>query len=192
MQKAIEALRQLGAQVRVRHYRKVMDTTGVTYNLPRHEALKHYTVLPHGGGTLVEVDHPTGRRYSVRARCSDRDNFQYSTGVTVALGRLLHLMEFDETPKIRFTHMCVDYLVDSAAVERNSFIKFRGTSPLSMQTRPPERLSTYTSVGSAPPDSSCYSSYPVAEFTARVGTNIDYATWTPKSGIEVSEIPQPA
>lgn len=192
MQKAIQALRQLGAQVRVHHYRKVMDTSGGIQNLPRHEALKHYTVLPNGGSTLVEVDHPTGRSYSVRARCSDCDNFQYSTGVTVALGRVLNLMEFDETPKIRFTYKGVDYLVDSAAVAGNSFIKFRGTSPTCMQTRPPERLSTFTSVGSEPPDSSCYTSYPVAEFTARVGTNIDYATWTPKSGIEVSAIPQPA
>ena len=189
----VQSLRKKGAKIRVNHFRKVMDHTGAVLELPRHEAPQPcYVVLPNGGSTLVEVEHPSGLRYSVRAKCSDNDNFQYSTGTRVALGRCLDLMEFDFAVKVKFTHLGVDFLVAAEAADRGSFIRFRGGCGRRLLEQAPQRFCVLNPNVSAPQDHSCFSAYPAAEFISRCGSNeIDRATWTPKF-MEVQSTVQPA
>lgn len=172
-----------------------MDHTGAILELPRHEALQPcYVVLPTGGGTLVEVEHPSGLKYSVRARCSDDDNFQYSTGTRVALGRCLDLMEFDFMPKIKFHFGGTDYLVAAEAADRGSFVRFRGSSPRALRDADPVRIGALGVMSCAPQDHSCFPVYPAEEFLHRAGHNVDHTTWTPKiwSAVDVPVEVQPA
>jgi len=79
--KTVKELRQSGYKVRVHHFRKFNDLFALDFHNPK------------GGSTEIEVTSPEGIYVKAEAKCSDQDNFCRKTGVAIALGRALKLLE---------------------------------------------------------------------------------------------------
>jgi len=95
----VEILRKLGAKVRVVHNRRVSYVENLDgYNLNvagilplyhiRNMKLQHALVST-GGNTSIEIDFPNGEIVKGVAECSNKDNFNRTRGIKVAIAHAL-------------------------------------------------------------------------------------------------------
>lgn len=100
--KSVKEYRQAGYKVRVLHHREFWTPFG---------SMKSPEPTPKGGKTAIEITSPEGLTSKGEAKCSDRDNFCRKTGVAIALGRAVKILESKE--KLKRMQENNDYSKDS-------------------------------------------------------------------------------
>lgn len=80
----VKKYRQKGYKVRVTHFRY---RAGTTQSVRYSRKTKNQKVSNNGGSTKVEVCDPQGNEVSAEAKCNFKDQFNYSIGTNIALGR---------------------------------------------------------------------------------------------------------
>jgi hypothetical protein len=87
---SVEDLRKSGYKVRVAHKRFCKFDYSTTLVIPTLHGIKGDSILPRGGITQVDIRTPDGEELFGEAKCSDKDNYNKSIGLQIAIGRAMN------------------------------------------------------------------------------------------------------